>query len=171
MKSTIALLFLLPSFALAGTTLTVDGTATTQPSHWTTDELKHQPAMPTTQISYTAHDGSAHHATCVSLLDVLNAAGVSSEIKMNPKADPRTKHRSLRLTVSAKASDGYGVVFSFAELMPDIGHRAVWLALDEDDKDLAERDTPTKLIVPDDAKPARWVHGVEHLSVDDTSSR
>ena len=167
---TIILLFV-PSIASAGATLTVDGTATTQPSHWTTDELKHQPAMPTTQISYESQDGTAHHATCVSLLDVLKAAGVSTEIKMNPKADPKTKHAALRMTVTAKATDGYGVVFSLAELLPEIGHRAVWLALDEDDKELAARDTPTKLIVPGDAKPARWVHGVENLSVDDVAER
>jgi hypothetical protein len=101
------------------------------------------------------------------LLDLLHAAGISTEIKMDPKADPRTRHRELRMTVTARASDGYAVVFSLAELLPDIGHRAVWLALDEDGAVLPDRDAPIKLIVPDDAKPARWVHGVEKLSVDD----
>jgi hypothetical protein len=156
-----------PSLALAGGTLTVDGSATTQPSVWNIDQLKQLPGAPTTQVSYQTHDGSPHHSTCVALLDVLRAAGITSEIKMDPKADPKTKHRALRLIVTARATDGYAVVFSLPELLPDIGHHAAWIALDEDDAPLADRDAPVKLIVPDDVKPARWVHGVDELSVDD----
>jgi hypothetical protein len=160
------LVVLVPSIAVAGGSLTIDGTATTQPSHFMIDQLKQTPGLPTTQISYESH-GLPHRSTCVGLLDLLHAAGISTEIKMDPKADPRTKHRELRMLVTARASDGYAVVFSLAELLPDIGHRAVWLALDEDGTALPDRDAPLKLIVPDDAKPARWVHGVGEITVDD----
>jgi hypothetical protein len=159
-----------PAFAFAGDVLTVDGSATTQPSHWTVDQLKHQAGVPTTQISYESRDGSDHHSTCLALLDVLKAAGVPAGLKMDAKADPHTKNRALRLFITAKASDGYAVVFSLAELLPEIGHRAVWVALDEDDQPLADRDVPIKLIVPDDTKPARWVHGVQEVSVDDATT-
>jgi hypothetical protein len=170
MKLALFFLLMCPGFVLADDVLTVDGNATTQPSQWTVDQLKHQPGVPTTQIAYDARDGSKHHSTCLALLDVLKAAGVSTQIKMDPKAEPHTKHRALRLVITAKAGDGYAVVFSLAELLPDIGHRAVWLAIDEDDQPLADRDAPIKLIVPDDTKPARWVHGVKELSVDDAAA-
>jgi hypothetical protein len=162
------LLTLIPSAVFAAGTLTIDGNATTQPAHWEIDQLKHQTGMPTTQISYQSR-GATHESTCVGLLDLLRASGISTEIKMDPAADPRTKHRLLRMVVTVRAGDGYAVVFSLAELLPDAGHRAVWIALDEDDQPLSDRDAPAKLIVPDDAKPARWVHGVERLSVDEIS--
>jgi hypothetical protein len=161
----------IPAVALAGNTLTIDGSATTQPSTFTVDQLKQQPGAPTTQISYNSHDGSRHHSTCIAVLDLLHATGFSTKVKMDPKADPKTKHPELRMTVTARAADGYAVVFSLAELLPDIGRRAVWIALDEDDQPLEERDTPVRLIVPDDAKPARWIFGVREISVDGPASR
>ncbi len=162
---------LIPTAGVAGTALTVDGSATTQPSTFTVDQLKQQPGAPTTQLSYEGHDGTPHHSTCIALLDLLHAVGISGKIKMDPKADPKTKHPELRMIVTARASDGYAVMFSLAELLPDVGHRAVWIALDVDDQPLVDRDAPIKLIVPDDAKPARWIHGVQEISVDSPSTR
>ena len=46
----------------------------------------------------------------------------------------------------------------------------VWLALDEDGKPLAEDDGPVQLLVPRDAKPARWVHGVAAIVARDEAS-
>jgi len=60
-------------------------------------------------------------------------------------------------------------VLSLGELLPSIGHHPAWLALDQDDQPLSATDAPIKLIVPDDAKPARWVHGVQELSIDDAT--
>jgi hypothetical protein len=169
MKVVGLLIVLIPSLVFAGSTLTIDGNATTQPSQWTVDQLKQHAGVPTTQVSYQSHDGTPHHSTCIALVDLLKAAGITTALKMDPKADPRTKHPPLRMIVTAKAGDGYAVIFSLAELLPEVGNRAVWLALDADDQPLSARDAPVKLIVPDDAKPARWVHGVERISVDDQS--
>jgi hypothetical protein len=159
---------LIPGVALADTTLTVDGNATTQPSHWTVDQLKQCPGAPTTQVSYQSR-GTAHHSTCIALVDLLHASGIVTQLKMDPNADPHTKHAPLRMTVTAHATDGYAVLFSLGELLPEIGHRAVWIALDEDDEPLPSKDGPVKLIVPDDTKPARWIHGVNELSVDEAA--
>jgi DMSO/TMAO reductase YedYZ molybdopterin-dependent catalytic subunit len=58
--------------------------------------------------------------------------------------------------------------FAFASLLlPEIGHRAVWLALDVDGKPLADESGPVELIVPDDTKPGPWVHGVRAITVID----
>jgi DMSO/TMAO reductase YedYZ molybdopterin-dependent catalytic subunit len=49
--------------------------------------------------------------------------------------------------------------------MADLDNRKIWLALDVDGKPLPDADGPMKLVVPDDAKPARWVHAVQSISV------
>ena len=60
--------------------------------------------------------------------------------------------------------------FSAAELLPDIGNHAAWLEIDEDGKPLSETNAPMSLLVPDDIKPARWVHGVGTITVLDATA-
>jgi DMSO/TMAO reductase YedYZ molybdopterin-dependent catalytic subunit len=88
---------------------------------------------------------------------------------MDPKADPKTKNSQLRLVVIVEARDGYTVAFSLAELLADVGNRPVWLSLELDGQPLSERDGPIRLIVPEDQKPARWVHSVKSISMVDES--
>jgi hypothetical protein len=57
--------------------------------------------------------------------------------------------------------------FSLAELLPQFGHRAAWLTLDEDGKPLPADTGPVELIVPGDAKPGRWVHAVAVVTLID----
>ena len=104
------------------------------------------------------------------LLAVLRVAGVPTAVTMDPKADPKTKNRLLRLCVVAASDDGYAVTFSLAELIADAGDRPVWVAVDADGQPLAGRDAPVKLIVPDDNKPGRWVHGVTTITVVDPTA-
>jgi hypothetical protein len=149
--------------AFGGDVLAVHGSATSQPSQWTVDQLKR---MPTTQISFVGHDGASHQCTCVALLDVLHAAGVSTELKKEPKADPSKKHPALRVVLLLSAGDGYAVAFALGELLPDAGQRAAWLAVDRDGKPLEGSNTPVNLVVPGDKQPGRWVHGVDDIEVD-----
>jgi hypothetical protein len=46
----------------------------------------------------------------------------------------------------------------------------VWIALDVDGADIAAADGPMRLIVPDDATPARWVLAIESIEVVDASA-
>jgi hypothetical protein len=99
------------------------------------------------------------------LVSLLKAAGVPVEFVMKPGADPKVKNPQMRRAVLVSGRDGYSVAFSMAELLPMVGNRAVWVALEEDGKPLSENDGPVRLIVPDDGMPARGVHGVASIDV------
>jgi hypothetical protein len=166
-----ALLVLLMTACPAGAddspdALTVDPGGGAAPVKFSLDQIRQQFSAVARPVQYDSH-GQHHTSTCVPMLSLLQAAGVSSQIKMDPTADPKTKHHALRLAILVSASDGYAVAFSLPELLPDIGNRPVWLALDQDGKSLPETDQPVRLVVPDDAKPARWIHGVDRITVID----
>ena len=147
--------------------LSVDGSAAS-PLHLSVAELRKQFAGSMRSVDYQSH-GKPHTAMAVPLLAVLQAAGVPTDMHPAPGATPHDKHRPVRIVIEASADDGYAVVFSMAELLPDLGHESAWLAIEEDGQPLAAKDQPVDLIVPADAKPARWVHGVTHLTASDYS--
>ena len=89
--------------------------------------------MTVAAIEYETH-GHKHVAHAVPLLGVLQAAGIDAKLKMDPKADPKTKNYPLRLSVVVKGNDGYTATFALAELLPEIGDRPVWIALDADNR-------------------------------------
>ena len=83
----------------------------------------------------------------------------------HPRLDLLRKNAEYSLAVVAIGADGYSAVFSAAELSKALGRGNVWVALDWNGADLTGGDTPVRLIVTDDAKPSRWVHGVRTLRV------
>lgn len=144
-------------------TLSVTG-AVSKPTDWTADQLKTQFASDLKSITFTSHD-TPHTANAIPLFSLLKAAGAPTDLTMTPKTDPKTKNFPLRFFVLIQGRDGYTAGFSLAELLPDIGHEEAWLALDLDGKPLSESDGPARLIVPSDAKPARWVHEVRTITL------
>ena len=111
-----------------------------------------------------------HTSDCIPPIALIKAAGVQTELKVDPKATPAEKHPNTRLIVEVHCRDGFGAVFCLAELMPDVGNRPAWLALDVDGQPLGPHHGPVKLIVPLDEKPVRWVHGVHSISVIDATT-
>jgi Oxidoreductase molybdopterin binding domain len=101
----------------------------------------------------------------VPLTSLLKAAGVDTELKKPTGNDPKNKHGEMHFAVIVQGSDGYFTVFSIGELMADLANRPVLIALDVDGKSWPATEAPVKLIVPDDQKPARWVHSVQSISV------
>lgn len=73
----------------------------------------------------------------------------------------------LRRVVRIEAADGYVVVFSLAELDPDLGNTEVLLVDRENDAALPAATGPWRLVVPGDARPARWSRQVRALRVVD----
>jgi hypothetical protein len=142
-----------------------DGSAQT----WTTARLKEVLASDVKAVEWTSR-GQKHISSSVPLLAVLKASGVPVALKMDPKADPRLKNYNLRLAIVIQGGDGYTATFSLAELLPEIGSREVWLAIDEDGKPLPDRDGMAKLVVPADQKPGRWVRNVARISVVDPAA-
>jgi hypothetical protein len=137
-----------------------------QASDWTLAQLKEKFASEIKLIQYSSH-GQKHVSNCIPLLSVLKAAGVSTEAKMDPAVKPTTKNRPLHIAVWIQGRDGYSVVLGLGELIPEFGNRPGWLALDADGKPLPEAEGPVKLVLPDDVKPGRWVHGIAEIIIED----
>ncbi len=132
--------------------------AVARPTAWTAGSLGKTFVADTRVVRYT-RKGVAHTAHCVPLLSVVQAA--------QPTFNPHIKNHRLQFVVAVQGFDGYTADFSLAELLPEIGHRAAWLALDEDGRPLPDDAGRVSLIVPEDAKPGRWVHGVVAVTVTD----
>jgi DMSO/TMAO reductase YedYZ molybdopterin-dependent catalytic subunit len=145
--------------------ISVDG-CVSKPDDWTVARLKSELSADIGTVSYTTKD-QKHTSSAVPLVALLKASGVSTQLKADPTADPKTKHHELRLVVVVQGVDGYVATFSLAELLGELGNRPAWLAFEMDEKPLSATEGPLKLIVPDDQKPARWVHAVRSISVVD----
>jgi hypothetical protein len=145
-----------PQSASAGTVRV--GGAVNKPVEWSIDKLRETFASQLTKVEYVAK-GQKHLSTCVPLLSIVQAA--------EPMTDAKHKNFSLRLAVVVQAADGYAATFGMGELLPDVGNRQAWLALDMDGQPLSGREAPAKLIVPGDGKPTRAIWGVTRIDVTD----
>lgn len=151
-------LSLLPSrMAAAEDSFRVTG-AVDHPQEWTAAQLLKQYREQAETVHFTTR-GMDHTARCVplSLLVKPAQARIESEVK----------NHELGFAVFVHGRDGYTICFSYAELMPELSHRHVWLALEVDGKPLAGKESPVRLLVPEDAKPARWTYGVTSITVVD----
>lgn len=89
----------------------------------------------------------------VPLIDLLTKVGVP--------ANPHGKDLALYLV--ATGADGYRVVYSVAEVNPDVHDATVIVADALDGKPLT--DGPFKLVANRDTRPARWVHNLATIRV------
>jgi hypothetical protein len=119
-------------------------------------------ALPRIEVKAGAHGDAPSAWQGVALLDVLRAQGAPVGKALRGKA--------LTDFVRVTASDGYQVIFSLAELDPDFGGRKVVLVDRHEGKPLEAKDGPYRLVVPDDARPARWVHGVTAIELVEAST-
>ena len=88
--------------------------------------------------------------------------------RRGPALNPRVKNDRVRFLVLARGWDGYAATFSLAELLPEFGHAAAWLA-GTGWKLPPPEAGPVELLVPGDVKAACWVHGIAAVTV--TTSR
>lgn len=128
--------------------------AVKQELHLTAADLK---AMPRTKLTAKDHDGAAHEYEGVALQSLLAKAGAPQTGEMRGK--------NMTLVVVAEASDGYGAVFSLAELDADFSGAQVLVADTADGKPLAAQQGPLRLVVPGDKRPARWVRMLKTIVV------
>jgi len=114
-------------------------------------------ALPVARVSATSHEKTVAYSGA-DLVDVLRAAGI----------DPPDHLRgaTVRRVLLAQGADGYTAAFSFAELDATLGGRKIYLVDRADDKPLAD-DGPWRLVVPQDARAARWVRQLTRLTVVD----
>ena len=165
----LVLLFQLVATVRADPPPAVEVTGTVaKPAKWSADSLRKQFAAEIKPIEYSSR-GQKHKASCVALSSVLHQAGADAQMKMAPGVAPAMKNHALRFAVVVTSVDGYTACFSLAELLPDLGNTAAWIALDTDDKPLPEGEGHVRLIVPSDKKPARSVRDISSINVVDVS--
>ncbi|MFC0777175.1 molybdopterin-dependent oxidoreductase [Flavobacterium sp. HJSW_4] len=102
-------------------------------------------------------DGKNQQYSGVPVIELLKQAGVTLGKEL--KGENLTKYMLVR------ASDGYEVIFSLAELDPAFTNRVIILADKKDGKPLENGVGPFRLVVPDENRPARSVHEVSHLII------
>jgi hypothetical protein len=112
--------------------------------------------LPREAVHASAH-GQSLDCNGVSLLAVLRQAGAM------PEAALRGAQLARRVEITAR--DGYRVTFSLAELDPTLGNRRVMLVDQCGGKPLDADSGPLRLIVPEDARPARGIRQIEQIVV------
>lgn len=141
-----------PAQAPAAAHLAVTGDVT-MPLMLTAQDLA---GMPRETVQVSGANGPLQYEG-VSLLEILTRAGapVGKSLRGN----------ALASYVLAKASDGYQVVFTLAEIDPQFGGERILVADKRDGKALAADQGPLRLVCPGDKEGARSVRMLESLEV------
>lgn len=104
------------------------------------------------------HKGEMQHYEGVRVSDLLAKAGLALGEKL--------RGRGLATYVVAKASDGYTVVYSIAELDPAMTDNQIIVADTMNGKPLEPKEGPLKIVVPGDKGPARWIRMLTALQIE-----
>ena len=118
------------------------------------DSLKR---MPQVELRGQIHDGPELVFRGPALETVLALAGAPEGHDLRGSA--------LRLALLAEARDGYAVVYSLAELSPDLGARMGIVAVEQDGQPLNEKDGPLRIVLQGEKRPARWIRQLERLRI------
>jgi len=110
-------------------------------------------------VTARAREHSGEEATFrgIALIEVLKMTGI--------KFGEDIRGRALSIFFVVKASDGYQVVFTPAELDPAFTDRIVLLADEKNGAPLSAAEGPLRIVVPDEKRQARWVRNVLSISV------
>jgi hypothetical protein len=124
-----------------------------QPLNLTKDDLA---KMPRTSLAWSEH-GLAVTYEGVLLYEVLKAAGAPLDKQLSGKA--------LATYVLAEAKDGYQVVFTLADVDPAFTDNKILLADTADNKPLAEKAGPFRLVAANEKKGARSIRMLEKITI------
>lgn len=141
------------AMAQAGATVKVSGEVN-QPLQLTMAQLTNM--KPATAV-LKDRDGKEHSYRGVAVLDILQAAGVTTGQQLHGE------HLAKYLLV--KCADGYEVLFSLAELDPAFTDKQAILAYQLEGNALAAGKGPFRLVVPGEKRPARSCHQVVELVI------
>ncbi|WNL44496.1 molybdopterin-dependent oxidoreductase [Dyella sp. BiH032] len=114
--------------------------------------------LPRQSISATAHGRTSTYEG-YDLREVLKAAGLATAESL--------KGKQLTRLVRVSARDGYEAVFALADLDPTLGNAHILLADRENGQAMSPGDGPWRLVIPAEARPARWVRQVAVIRVTD----
>jgi hypothetical protein len=92
-------------------------------------------------------------------------SGVALTDLLTPLSVPDKPHgKEFRLYLEAEGADGYVVVYSVAEVTPDVHDGTVIVADTLDGKPIGD-DGPLKLVATGEKRPARWVRSLVAVRV------
>jgi hypothetical protein len=144
-----------------------------------------QPAQPRDALLLTA--GANHAPVSISLAEfralphvsvTVHSAHVNADetysgvplaallAKLDAPLGEHLRGKALASYILASGSDGYSVVLSIAEADPSF-HGGEILVADTRDGQPLGKSGPFQLIVSDDKRPARWVHNLVSISLQD----
>jgi len=120
-------------------------------------------SLPPSTVTVSTQGGTLPGTTFtgVSLLGLLNQSGIST--------DPAIKNDILRDIVVATATDGYQVVYSMGELLPNFGNQPDLLAYANTPSSALGLDGFARTVAPNDLKGGRYVSNLTGLTVIDAS--
>ena len=113
--------------------------------------------MPREKVSVPDQDGTKVEYEGVPLREILKRAGAPMDKDLRGKA--------LASYILAKASDGYEVVFTLAEVAPDFANEPILVADRRDGKALFGYQGPFRLVCPNDKAGARSVRMLNSIEV------
>ena len=114
-------------------------------------------ALPHVNITvHNGHTGASETYSGVPLAALLG--------KINAPLGKDLRGAAMTSYLIATGSDGYSVVLSLAEVDPDFRDGQVIVADAKDGQSLA-KNGPFQLIVSEDKRPARWVHNLRGITL------
>jgi len=141
------------AFGQAEPSITVGGEVTKQ----LTITIAGMKDFPAKEITAKDKEGKEHVYKGTLLSLVLTSAGVTLGKEL--------RGGNLAKYVIIKAADGYVVVYSLAELDPELTSNDVLLATLVDGHPLPKGEGPFRLVAPHDKKPARWIREITSIKV------
>lgn len=121
-------------------------------AEWSPEKLAALPHK--TLTAYNEHVKASQTYSGVPLIELLKPLGVSE----------KPHGAELRLYLIAEGSDGYQVVYSIAEVTPDVHDGTVLIADALEGKPLGDNG-PLQLVSTGEKRPARWVRNLVAIRV------
>jgi DMSO/TMAO reductase YedYZ molybdopterin-dependent catalytic subunit len=150
---TIILSLVSSAFSQTEAFITVDGEVKTPLKLSMADVRKLAPA----EVKTKDRDGNEHIYSGTLLATVLASAGVT--LGKDLRGENLVKY------VVVKAIDGYEVLYSLAEVDPELSSSIVLLAIQVDGNPLPKGNGPFRLVAPNDKRPARWIREINSIKV------
>jgi ABC-type tungstate transport system permease subunit len=116
-------------------------------------------ALPREEVRVKDHSGKERVYEGPLVRALLERAGA-------PIGNHQVRGPNLSLYLTVEAADGHKAVFSLAEFDSDFAERSILLADRCDGEPLDGGEGPLRLIVPQEARPARWIKRVVAIRIE-----
>jgi DMSO/TMAO reductase YedYZ molybdopterin-dependent catalytic subunit len=147
------IVFISTAHAQTTATLKIEGEVLTP----LTLTMKDFAAFKSMSVQAKDRDGKEHHYTGVALHEVLQKAGVT--------LGGQLRGENLAKYIRVRATDGYEVVYSLAEVDPEFTDKVVVIAYEVDGKPLPADEGSFRIVAPGEKKHARWIRQIASIKI------